>query len=317
MPGGLLDVGLWLGLGAAIGAIVQRSHFCIMGALADLLVMRSRQRLCAWAAAVAAAAGTVALAPLLGAPGPAGPAPSWGAALAGGIGFGFGMVLAGGCLLRNLVRLGAGSLRAVLVLTLALGSGLAVTALGPPPHLPTAAGTGPLPQLAIAVAGLALALAGNGRARARGELAGGLALGALAGLALVLPGLGGGGVNAWAALAALPGWGAPGTAVAALVPGLILGAALAARHAGTWRLERFVDRADRRRHVVGALLMGAGAALAGGCSFAHGIGGLAIAAPGSLLVVVGLVAGAAWALRFLETGGLLAGFRALFRFRDA
>lgn len=317
MAGELLAVGLWLALGAIAGAIVQRTHFCIMGALADLLVMGSGHRLRAWAAAVAGAAATASLAATLGLSMPRLPAPSPGAALLGGLGFGFGMVLAGGCLVRNLARLGAGSLRALVVLGLALATGLLLTWVVPPAPLTAPGQTGVWAPLAVAAMAAGVAAVGASRTRSARDLAGGLLLGIASGLALVLPPLDGGGINAWTALGAVPAIGASGSAVAGLVPGLVLGAGLVAWRRGTWRIERFVDRADRSRHLVGALLMGAGAALAGGCTFAHGIGGIAVLAPPSVLATLGFVAGAAWALRFLETGGLLAGLAALLRPRGA
>lgn len=317
MPGELLGVGLWLALGAVAGAVVQRTHFCIMGALADLLLMGSRHRVRAWAAAIAGAAATAGLATTLGVATPRLPVASLAAAVIGGLAFGFGMVLAGGCLVRNLARLGAGSLRAAVVLALALPSGLAVTWVSPAAPLATLDRSAAWPALAVALAAAAVALTGPRQAATARELGGGLVLGVACGLALVLPALGGGGINAWAALTALPLSGQAGSAVAGLVPGLVLGAGLVAWRGGTWRLERFVDRADRSRHLVGAVLMGGGAALAGGCTFAHGIGGLAVLAPASVLATLGLVAGAAWALRFLETGGVLAGLVALLRPRRA
>jgi uncharacterized membrane protein YedE/YeeE len=317
VPGELLAVGLWLALGTISGAVVQRTHFCLMGALADLLVMGSRHRLRAWAAAIAGAAATAGLATAAGLAAPRLPTPALAAAVLGGLGFGFGMVLAGGCLLRNLVRLGAGSVRALIVLAVALASGLVVSWLIPAASPGGLDRGGPWPALAVAVAAAAIALSGGSRAGSVPERAGGLVLGMAAGLALVLPPLGGVGMNAWAALAALPGI-APSTGpVLALLPGLVLGAGLVAWRRGTWRIERFVDGADRARHLVGALLMGSGAALAGGCSFAHGIGGVAVLAPASVATTLAIVAGAAWALRFLETGGLLTGLAALLRPRGA
>src|SRR5687767_2732941 len=117
---------LWLPLGAlaigiVFGAVVQRSHFCTMGCVSDAVLFGSFRRARIWALAIAAAlVGTQACAwsglidlsttayrqmPLF-----------WLGSLLGGLLFGFGMVLAGGCASRNLVRLGAGSLKALATL---------------------------------------------------------------------------------------------------------------------------------------------------------------------------------------------------------
>jgi uncharacterized protein len=116
--------GLGLGgflIGCVFGAIVYRTNFCIMGALSDIVNLGDRRRLGAWlvAAAVAIVAADVLrrtgavpldramyLVPRL----------NWLGHILGGLIFGFGMVLSGGCPTRNLVRFGAGDLRALVVL---------------------------------------------------------------------------------------------------------------------------------------------------------------------------------------------------------
>jgi uncharacterized membrane protein YedE/YeeE len=114
---------LWGGLaiGAVLGAVTQISRFCTMGALADALNYGGLGRLLMWALAVAVAAAgnqvliaagwldaarTLAWSPRL----------LWLSCLVGGGLFGLGMVLASGCPQRNLVRAGAGSLKAVVTL---------------------------------------------------------------------------------------------------------------------------------------------------------------------------------------------------------
>jgi Predicted transporter component len=107
-------------LGVIFGATVQRSNFCTMGAISDMVLMGDTNRLRSWALAIAVAmlgsqllhlAGLVDLnqsiyaAANLGLVG----------AILGGVMFGFGMVLAGGCGSRTLVRLGAGNLKSLIV----------------------------------------------------------------------------------------------------------------------------------------------------------------------------------------------------------
>jgi len=106
-------------IGAVFGATVQRTGFCIMGALSDVLNLADRRRLRAWLVAIAVAlvatqgldsAGVVQtsqsmyLAPTF----------NWLGAMVGGLMFGYGMVFAGGCASRNLARAGSGDLRSLL-----------------------------------------------------------------------------------------------------------------------------------------------------------------------------------------------------------
>lgn len=58
-----------------------------------------------------------------------------------------------------------------------------------------------------------------------------------------------------------------------LVPGVFAGAALAALLAGEWRLQGFHDGHSMRRYIVGAVLMGFGGMLAGGCAVGAGVTG--------------------------------------------
>jgi uncharacterized membrane protein YedE/YeeE len=111
--------------GIVFGATAQRTNFCTMGAISDIVYLRDYRRFRAWLLAIAVAiagsqalhlAGTVDLGksiyltPHLG----------WLGAIAGGLMFGFGMTLAGGCGNKTLVRTGAGSLKS-LVVTIVLG----------------------------------------------------------------------------------------------------------------------------------------------------------------------------------------------------
>ncbi len=128
----LLLGGLLLGLLA--GALLQASHFCIMGAIADRVLFGSARRLKVWWLAIATALlGTQALAVAglvpLEASGHLSGGIVWGPALLGGLLFGFGMVLTGGCASRSLVRAASGSLKALVVL-LVMGVAAWTTQLG-------------------------------------------------------------------------------------------------------------------------------------------------------------------------------------------
>jgi len=113
---------LWAAFGLAVlfGAIAQRTHFCTMGAVADIVNTGDWTRMRMWllamgvamlgfnamvAAGWADAGKTIYAAPRL----------TWLSALVGGAMFGFGMVLASGCGSKTLVRVGAGNLKSLVV----------------------------------------------------------------------------------------------------------------------------------------------------------------------------------------------------------
>ncbi|MBP6777250.1 MAG: YeeE/YedE family protein [Piscinibacter sp.] len=112
-------------LGALFGAIAQRTHFCTMGAIADVVAFGDWTRMRMWLLAIGVAIvgfnamvwlGWVeASKSLYG-----GTRLTWLSAVVGGLMFGSGMVLSSGCGSKALVRLGGGSLKA-LVVCLVLG----------------------------------------------------------------------------------------------------------------------------------------------------------------------------------------------------
>ena len=113
-------LGVSFGLGAAFGAIAQRSQFCTMGAIADIVVFGDWARMRMWVLAIGvavlgfnamAAAGWVDAADSVYARREL----IWLSNLSGGLLFGFGMVLASGCGSKTLVRLGGGNLKSLVV----------------------------------------------------------------------------------------------------------------------------------------------------------------------------------------------------------
>lgn len=113
---------LWLGFALAIvfGGVAQRTHFCTMGAVADIVNMGDWSRMRMWAlAAGVAILGFNAMVALgwveAGDSIYAAPRFIWLSNALGGVMFGFGMVLASGCGSKTLVRLGAGNLKSLLV----------------------------------------------------------------------------------------------------------------------------------------------------------------------------------------------------------
>jgi uncharacterized membrane protein YedE/YeeE len=113
---------LWasFGLSVVFGAITQRTHFCTMGAVSDIVNLGDWTRMRMWIMAMGVAmigfnamvaAGWLdAGKSLYG-----GPRFMWLSALVGGAMFGFGMVLASGCGSKTLVRIGGGNLKSLVV----------------------------------------------------------------------------------------------------------------------------------------------------------------------------------------------------------
>ncbi len=113
---------LWAGfaLSVAFGAVAQRTHFCTMGAVADIVHMQDWSRMRMWVLAMGVAMlgfnGMVGLGWLdAGKSLYASPRLQWLSALVGGVMFGFGMVLASGCGSKTLVRVGGGNLKSLVV----------------------------------------------------------------------------------------------------------------------------------------------------------------------------------------------------------
>jgi uncharacterized membrane protein YedE/YeeE len=109
------------GLACVLGAVIRRTHFCTMGAIADWSIFGDTTRLRQWALAIAVALlGTQLLAAAgvldLGDTYFTAQRLNWLALPLGGLLFGFGMVLAGGCGSKLLVRAGGGSLKALIAL---------------------------------------------------------------------------------------------------------------------------------------------------------------------------------------------------------
>lgn len=113
---------LWAAFGAALvfGFIAQRTHFCTMGAISDIVNMGDWTRMRMWGMAVGVAMiGFYLMAWLGWIDGGktiyTGSRVIWLSAIVGGALFGFGMVLASGCGSKTLVRIGAGSLKSLVV----------------------------------------------------------------------------------------------------------------------------------------------------------------------------------------------------------
>lgn len=102
------------------GAVVQRTGFCTMGAVADIVTMGDWRRMRQWSLAAGVAMIGFAVLAWSGQVGAdktlyASSRWIWLSALAGGSIFGFGMVLSSGCTSKALVRVGGGNLKSLVV----------------------------------------------------------------------------------------------------------------------------------------------------------------------------------------------------------
>ena len=112
---------LGFALAFVFGAVANKSHFCTMGAISDVVHMGAWGRMRMWLLAIAVAilgANALSILGLVDLSQSIYPRPRfiWFAHIIGGTLFGFGMTLASGCGNRTLVRIGGGSLKSLVVL---------------------------------------------------------------------------------------------------------------------------------------------------------------------------------------------------------
>ncbi len=112
----------WLGFALSVifGYVANKTSFCTMGAVSDVVNMSEWGRMRSWLLAIAIAilgTGTLVYLGFLDITKTYYTRETfhWLAALVGGLTFGIGMTLAGGCGQRTLVRLGGGNLKSVVV----------------------------------------------------------------------------------------------------------------------------------------------------------------------------------------------------------
>ena len=300
-------------VGVVFGAAAQHSRFCLRAATVELAAGQIGGRLAIWLIAFAAGVTAVQASTAMGwlelsqarqlaATG------SMSGAVIGGLLFGTGMILARGCASRLLVLSATGNLRAIvtgLVLTLVAQSalrgvlsplrealaGLWLVPGGPGRDLLAWAG---LPHGAAALIAAVVLLAAIGLARRRHvrpshaiaaglvglAVAGGwLATHAIAQSSFELVAISsvtftGPSTDTLMALVNSPSL-KPGFGVG-LVPGVFAGAALMALATGEARIQRFGPDTPMERYLAGAVLMGFGSMLAGGCAVGAGMSGGAI-----------------------------------------
>jgi uncharacterized membrane protein YedE/YeeE len=323
----LFALGLFVGL--LFGAAAQHSRFCLRAATAEMADGQLGSRLGIWLIVFSAALLLTQGAILLGWLDPAqtrqiSGVGSLSGAILGGLMFGVGMILARGCASRLLVLSGTGNMRALitgLVLTVVAQaayrgvlaplrealSGLWTVPGGAARDLMATTG---LTRPVLFAAGAAMLLAGLWRAR-RGGLGG--TRSAAAGLVGAAVALGWVGTFAIAQVSFDPvavssvTFTGPATDTlmglinergmtlsfsVGLVPGVFAGAAAMALRSGEFRLERFDASSGMERYLIGAVLMGFGAMLAGGCAVGAGVSGGAMMALTAWVALAAMWAGA-------------------------
>jgi len=113
------------GLAVILGAVVNKTNFCTMGAVSDWVNMGKTGRLWAWFSAIALAMIGVAIFESFNVMSADSTLPpyrsaqfAWSRYLLGGLLFGIGMTLAGGCGNKTLVNIGGGNMKSLMVLVI-------------------------------------------------------------------------------------------------------------------------------------------------------------------------------------------------------
>ena len=253
----------------------------------------------------------------------------------GGALFGYGMVLANGCGSRALVLLGRGNLRSfVVIVVLGIVAQMVLKGLIAPPRIAltqatqTTASAVSLPALlsasgfgdvfartlaatAVSVALFIFAFAYAPFRRSWGQIAAGLAVGLLVVAGWLVTGyLGADDFNP-APVTSLT-FVAPvadsvqyvmfSTGLSAgfgvmLVAGVLAGSLVTALATGRFQLEGYKSSQHMLRSIAGAALMGAGGAMAYGCSVGQGLTGLSTLSLVSFIAVAGILIGSTLGLR--------------------
>ncbi len=337
---GTLALGALL-IGLVFGFCTQRSRFCLRAAVIEFARhQRSDGRLTVWLFAFATAVGATQLLALLGwfdagnARQIAARGSLSGAAIGGAL-FGMGMILARGCASRLLVLAAQGNLRALLSgLIFAVTAQSALTgALSPLRETISAwwtidgggardliARTGIGHGGALLFAGVWLAAAVFWARRQRvgawgwgGAIGVGLAVAAgwwftyaVSRLAFdphPIQSLSFTGPSAELLSRVLFVSDRPLSFDMGMLPGVVLGAFVAAAMSGELKLEGFQGGASMRRYIIGAVCMGFGGMLVGGCAVGAGLSGAAVFTATAWVTLFGIWAAAALTDRLLDQQG--------------
>lgn len=325
-------------IGLGFGFLAQRSRFCLRAAVIEFWHHRFGEKLSVWLLTFASAVIGVQALILLGALDTQGARQiattgSLSGALAGGLLFGMGMVMTRGCASRLLVLSANGNLRALLSgLIFAVTAQSALSgALSPLRAVIsnwwTVPGGSARDLLAILGLGHGAGLAMGGiwmvaalyfiwRSPQRsfwmwvGGIGTGLMVAAAWGFSqwvaresfepVQIQGLTFSGPSAEWLMRVLQ-WPSPPLGFAfGLMPGVFLGSFIGAWLGRDWKLEGFSDGYSMRRYIAGAMLMGFGSMLAGGCAVGAGVTGGSIFALTAWLSLAGMWLGAGLTDRWLD-----------------
>lgn len=303
--------GLLIGIG--FGALAQRSRFCLRSAVLEVAHGKFGVQLSVWLLAFSAAivlTQSVILAGAFDASGARQIATrgTLSGALVGGLLFGAGMVLARGCSSRLLVLAGTGNLRSLLSgLVFTVVAQASLSGVLSPLRLYISSwwtvdggstrdllavlnmshGVGLAFGLVWLASGVFFALRSKANWKAMGA---GFGVGAMVAVAWLFTyyissqsfevidvhSLSFTGPAADILMLVLSPPGQPWNFDIGLVPGVFIGAFLAAGFKGELKLEGFKDGPSMRRYIIGAALMGFGGMLAGGCAVGAGVSGAAV-----------------------------------------
>lgn len=337
-PALLAWCGLAMGLG--FGFFAQRSKFCLRAAVIEFWHGKFGEKLSVWLLAFASAVVAVQALVLLGvldvttarqlsAKG------SLSGALIGGLLFGVGMVMTRGCASRLLVLSANGNLRALLsglvfaVVAQASLAGIlapwreAIAAWwvidgGESRQLLSLVGAGPRVGLALGLVWLAAALYFGVRCKATPwQWVGGVATGlTVAGgwyatyqvmsnsfEVVQIQGLTFSGPSAEWLMRVLHESQGAWTFGLGLMPGVFAGSLVGALVGREWKLEGFGGGYTMPRYIIGAVLMGFGSMLAGGCAVGAGMTGGAIFAVTAWVTLIGMWIGGGLADRVFDRPG--------------
>lgn len=301
-------------VGSAYGYVSQRGAFCMNSGFRAVVTERNTTKLKAYVLAIALQMIAVPLVFAWGLSTATYPAFFPVGAVVGGLLFGASMKWAGGCAAGVWYKVGAGSLGSfAAVLGMAVGATLlergplaglreAIQFFGPPLRLSVEAWAwAPIAGLILVVA---LSRAGTGVAGHWSWRRTGLTMGAI-------------GVAAWPlsslaardfGMAVVPGTvGLLAEPVARFmtwdvlfVIGIPLGGFVAARQDGPVTASK-ASLADASKRFAGGFGLGTGASLAAGCTVGHGLTGVPLLAPGSIVAIIAIFAGSAitslWGMR--------------------
>ena len=325
-------------IGLGFGFLAQRSRFCLRAAVIEFWHRRFGEKLSVWLLAFSAAVIGVQLLALAGLLDTANARQiatrgSLSGALIGGLIFGVGMVLTRGCASRLLVLSANGNLRALLsglIFAVTAQSALsgALSPLrteisswwmvdgGPARDLLARLGMGHEAGLVFGLVWLMAALYFIWRSPQRsfwmwvGGIGTGLMVAAAWGYSqwvaresfdpVQIQGLTFSGPSAEWLMRVLQ-WPAPPIGFEfGLMPGVFLGSFAGALIGGDWKLEGFKDGYSMRRYIAGAIFMGFGSMLAGGCAVGAGVTGGAIFALTAWITLLGMWIGAGLTDRWID-----------------